>query len=112
MGVFARLLLQSSEIFLSIFNSAQSSNNRSALEAFIELWLERFDNIPTLAARKCSALALCRLLTLPHSWIIQQQLSDIVAYITSVWFEANFRSSNLSLLLPESCFAQRNWFLL
>lgn len=88
MSVFARLLFQSSSWFYRIFQSAKDMDGRSACEAFVELWLERFDSIPSLGARKLSALALCRLLASPMAWI-QSHLTAIVTNITSVWFEVS-----------------------
>ena len=67
-------------------HSAQTSNGKPPLISFVELWLERFDSIPALAARKLSALALCQLLAAPDRWVLSQ-LTDIVTNVTSVWFE-------------------------
>ena len=85
-SVFARLLLQSHDVFLNLMQSAQTSNGKPPLVSFVELWLDRFDSIPTLAGRKLSALALCQLLSAPDRWVLSQ-LTDIVTNLTSVWFE-------------------------
>ena len=55
------------------------------LLALIDLWLDRFDAIGALPARKLSALALCTLLPAPLP--ILPRLELFVAHITSVWFE-------------------------
>ena len=86
LDIFARLLLQSSAAFVSLFQSAPGPPGGSALEAFVDLWLERFDTIQSMGSRKLSALALCLLLQLPAPWILRH-LTGIVANITSVWYE-------------------------
>ena len=85
-GVFARLLLRSSDAFFNLMRSAQTSDSKPPLVSFVALWLDRFDSIPALAGRKLSALALCQLLAAPDRWVLSQ-LTDIVTNITSVWFE-------------------------
>lgn len=66
--------------------ASQNSGSQPALEAFLDFWIERFDSLPSLSARKLSALALCRLLLVAHPWVLNQ-MTDIVTNITSVWFE-------------------------
>ncbi|CAL8468538.1 g8078 [Coccomyxa elongata] len=97
LGVFARLLLQSSSAFMQVLAraephlalpavSAGSQPGVSALLALLDLWLDKFDNIGMPHARKLSALAMCVLLTVPLPAILER-LEPIAGCITSVWFE-------------------------
>ena len=97
LGVFARLLLQSSPAFLQLLARAEPTlaqlavpaggqPGERALLALVELWLDRFDNIGVPHARKLSALAMCVLLTVPLSALLEC-LEPLAGCITSVWFE-------------------------
>lgn len=63
-----------------------SATGEQLLLAFLDRWLDKFDSIGTPAARKLSALALCNVLTLPVTLILDR-LDPIAAHLTSVWFE-------------------------
>lgn len=97
LGVFARLLLQSSAAFMQVLARAEPSltlpgasagtqPGMIALLALLDLWLDKFDNIGIPHARKLSGLAMCVLLTVPLP-AIMERLELIAACITSVWFE-------------------------
>ena len=106
LGVFARLLLQSSGAFLSTLSQAEQSfagqmpgigqttthSGEQMLLAVTDLWLEKFDCVASPHARKLHALALCTLLTVP-SGVILHRLESIVGHITSVWFEVRLAST-------------------
>ena len=100
LGVFARLLLQSSGAFLNTLRQAEQSfveqvpnigqtaahSGEQMLLAVTDLWLDKFDCVASPHARKLHALALCTLLTVPSGGILHR-LESIVGHITSVWFE-------------------------
>jgi hypothetical protein len=95
--VYARTLLQMPEWFLQFCEATgpqlahlgtgmSSAMGEQLLLAFLDRWLDKFDSIGTPAARKLSALALCNVLTLPVTPILDR-LDPIAAHLTSVWFE-------------------------
>lgn len=100
LGVFARLLLQTSGVFLSVLSQAEqspagqlpSSGQPAAqpgiqlLLAVTDLWLDKFDCVASPYARKLHALAMCMLLAVPSDQMLYR-LESIVGHITSVWFE-------------------------
>ena len=106
LGVFARLLLQSSGAFLSTLSQAEQSfagqvpnigqtaahSGEQMLLAMTDLWLDKFDCVASPHARKLHALALCTLLTMPSGGILHR-LESIVGHITSVWFEVRLCKS-------------------
>lgn len=95
--VYARTLLQMPQWFLQFCEATgpqldhlgsgmSSATGEQLLLAFLDRWLDKFDSIGTPAARKLSALALCNVLTLPVTPILDR-LDPIAAHLTSVWFE-------------------------
>lgn len=108
LGVFARVLLQNGPAFLALFQAAApyvqppadaagaggtvaggaggADPAQRLLLALVDLWLDRFDCIGQLGARKLSALALCVAATLPLPALLER-LEIIVTHVTSVWFE-------------------------
>ncbi len=95
--VHARTLLQMPQWFLQFCEATgpqlahlgtgmSSATGEQLLLAFLDRWLDKFDSIGTPAARKLSALALCNVLTLPVTPILDR-LDPIAAHLTSVWFE-------------------------
>ena len=95
--VYARTLLQMPQWFLQFCEATgpqlahlgsdmSSAMGEQLLLAFLDRWLDKFDSIGTPAARKLSALALCNVLTLPVTPILDR-LDPIAAHLTSVWFE-------------------------
>ncbi|DBA79077.1 hypothetical protein WJX77_002150 [Trebouxia sp. C0004] len=95
--VYARTLLQMPQWFLQFCDATgpqlahlgtglSSATGEQLLLAFLDRWLDKLDSIGTPAARKLSALALCNVLTLPVTPILDR-LDPIAAHLTSVWFE-------------------------
>ena len=95
--IYARTLLQMPQWFLQFCEATgpqlahlgtgmSSATGEQLLLAFLDRWLDKFDSIGTPAARKLSALALCKVLTLPVTPILDR-LDPIAAHLTSVWFE-------------------------
>jgi len=61
-SIFARCLLGNKEAFFSFFqNVSQTSNNPNLFFNFLDLWIDKVDNIPTMQERKLTALALCNI---------------------------------------------------
>ena len=106
LGVFARLLLQSSGDFLNMLSQAEQSfagqvpsigqtaahSGEQMLLAVTDLWLDKFDCVASPHARKLHALAMCTLLTVPSGGILHR-LESTVGHITSVWYEVRLCKS-------------------
>ena len=106
MTVYARTLLQTPDWFLQFCKATgpqlahlgsglSSISGEQLLMAFLDRWLDKFDSIGTPAARKLSALALCNVLTLPVS-AIMERLDPIAAHLTAVWFEVRYQEGSIN----------------
>ncbi|CAD7696858.1 unnamed protein product [Ostreobium quekettii] len=90
--VFGRVLLMDVQYFWQFFQkSAQSgmfgdADGAKLMMGFVDLWMDQFDALPSEAARKLCALALCNLLTIPCPQVLGQ-LGPILACITAVCHE-------------------------
>ena len=78
-----------------------NSYSHVLLQAFVDLWLDKFDSIGSAGSRKLSALALCILLQLPAPWLLQR-LTPIFAHITSVWYQVRGKLLLHSMLSQPS----------
>eukprot|EP00798_Chlamydomonas_sp_ICE-L_P013624 gene13625-19502_t len=105
--VFARILLQTPNVFMDIFVQciAQGAQPPQAaavppttaapellLHHFLEKWMDSFDGVAQPASRKLAALAQCCLLTLPSS-VVLLHFDSIVANVTGVWHEQDNRGT-------------------
>lgn len=88
LGVFARLLIADSGAFARLLQSHPAQSGTPPLQGLLGLWLDSFDSLPNLAARKLSALALCALLHLPLA-NLPEHLISIITCLTAVWFEVS-----------------------
>lgn len=110
--VYSRTLLQTPDWFLQFCEATgpqlaqsgtglTSTTGEQLLLGFLDRWLDKFDAIGTPAARKLSALALCNVITLPVSSVLQR-LDPIAAHLTAVWFEVHPHISSLALAVPAA----------
>lgn len=89
-GLFARLLLHNQSYFLSFFQriSSNSQNPRAKFDIlgpFIEAWIENVDHMAEFRRRKCSALALTSLITVPELMeAIPEQMAHIIVMAIGV----------------------------
>ncbi|CAM6098378.1 unnamed protein product [Calypogeia fissa] len=95
-AILARILVQNSQFFAqfttkpslaaALQQSGVTSTDQSAVFLFFDAWLDKIDSLTTLGKRKVCALALCILLTLRESQILDR-LEQILSVCTSVLHE-------------------------
>ena len=81
---------------------------QALLLKLLDTWLDRFDSIGSSPARKLSALALCLLLPVPISAILQR-LPDAIGHITAVYYEVgNACCLSLAFNMPPDICGHEN----
>lgn len=82
LNVFARLLLHNQNFFLSFFSRMSSSPNnhskQNLLIPLLDIWVDKIDQMADFRRRKCSAIALSSLLTVPG---LVASLTDMMALV-------------------------------